>query len=108
MSLFRRGRRRHGPQRKESHSVSLMPEVAERLAELGTDSTTGKQNLSAGITIAEHMTRGMLPPALQAGRLKIDMRLRRPRETWIVFELVDGPADPPRAGENFDAWRDAP
>lgn len=91
------GRRRHGIERKESHTVSLAPDVVDRLAALGRDGR-GKPNLSAGIAIAEHMTRGMTPPT----RGPVRRVTRQMSRDWYMFELVDGPADLPPPGHNFD------
>lgn len=108
MSRFR-GRPRHGIARKESKTVSLEPDVIERLEQLGRGAN-GKDCLSAGITIAEHMTRGMPAPSIDQVRTARRIAVARPdqRRTWIVFELVEGPADPqPPAvgGEQLDAWQ---
>lgn len=98
-----RGRRRHGSARKESKTVSLDVDAIDRLEQLGNGC------LSAGIAIAEHMARGKAPPSLQEirARAKVLAETRpAPGRTWIVFELVDGPADPPPGeGEQLDAWR---
>lgn len=100
-----RGRPRHGSSRKESHTVSLDPALVRRLERLGTDSA-GKVNLSAGIAIVDHATRGMdlsRYRARQIAQTRVDER-----RSWIVYELVDGPADPPPAeGVQVDAWREA-
>lgn len=90
MSWFR-GRPRLGTSRKQSYTVALEPMVADRLRSLG------RGNLSGGIAIAEHQSRGMAIPVLRSDVSPAG---------WIVFELVDGPADPPPVGETIDAWRD--
>lgn len=105
-----RGRPRHGAQRKESKTVSLEPDVIERLERLGRDAS-GKDCLSAGITIAEHMTRGMAAPSIDQVRAARVLAVTKPSRgrTWIVFELVEGPPDPPpevpAGGEQLDAWQ---
>lgn len=88
--IARRGKRRHGAALKESYSISLDPAVAENLRAMGRDSA-GNDCLSRGVELAELLARG-------------SPEIRRPRPVqigpeWIVFEIVDGPADPPRAGE---------
>lgn len=98
MSAFR-GRPRHGPGRKQSKTVSLSAETIERLE------TLGNGNLSAGIAIAEHATRGLQLAGYSVPRL-VDSVRKHGNPNWLVFELVDGPADPPPRGENIDAWRD--
>ena len=106
MRLFR-GRPRHGSALKESHTVCLDAEVRARLERLGADSK-GRPNLSAGIAIVEHATRGID----LAGYVRPLPVRERPRldRGWIVFELVDGPADPPEppgpGGVQIDAFRD--
>jgi hypothetical protein len=82
--------------------VSLDPEAIERLELLGNG------NLSAGVAIAEHMTRGLPPLSSDQIRTRTKMLVQtKPgaARTWIVFELVDGPPDPPPGGEQLDAWR---
>lgn len=100
--MKRRGRRRHGMIRKESKTVSLDVEAIQRLEQLGNGC------LSAGIAIAEHMARGKTAPSLEEihTRAKVLAETRpAPGRKWIVFELVDGPADPPPIeGEQLDAW----
>lgn len=103
-----RGRPRHGSARKESKTVSLEPDVIVRLEQLGRGAN-GKDCLSAGITIAEHMTRGMPAPSIDQVRTARALAATKPSpgRTWIVFELVEGPADPlpvPAGGEQLDAW----
>jgi hypothetical protein len=71
---------------------------------LGADSA-GKCNLSAGITLAEHMTRG-LPAVASREQLRTRARATPSDRSWIVFELVDGPPDAPRAGETVDAFNE--
>ena len=97
-----RGRRRHGTARKESKTVSLDVEAIERLEKLGNGC------LSAGVAIAEHMTRGLAPVSIDQVRARAQViAASKPAtgRTWIVFELVDGPADPPPAeGVQLDAW----
>lgn len=79
--------------------MSLAPNVADELATLGTDSK-GKPNLSAGIAIAHDF----MQCAALAGVKPIRHNPPPPSKPrgWLVFELVDGPADPPPPGVNFD------
>lgn len=105
-----RGRPRHGIARKESKTVSLEPDVIERLEQLGRGAN-GRDCLSAGITIAEHMTRGLPGLSIDQVRTARRIALTKPdtARTWIVFELVEGPADPPEVpagGLQLDAWSD--
>lgn len=86
----KRGKPRHGTALKETFSVSLDPQVADNLRAMGRD-RAGNDCLSRGIELAELIARG-------------SPEIRRPRPVhlgpeWLVFELVDGPPDPPRAGE---------
>lgn len=90
------GRRRYGPILKASYTVSLDPMVAASLRAMGHG------NLSAGIAIAEFQSRGAPPSRRPIPTLPVSDTER----SWIVFELVDGPADPPRAGEQIEPFRD--
>jgi len=100
-----RGRPRHGSTRKESKTISLDVGAIERLEKLGNDC------LSTGVAIAEHIVRGLPPEVIARARLRLvePRRHRLPEApgSWIVFELVDGPPDPPEipeGGEQLDAW----
>jgi hypothetical protein len=84
-----------GATRKQTYAVCLEPPVAASLRAMG------QGNLSAGIAIAEYQARG-------------GEGLRRPARPlcaveapWIVFELVEGLADPPRPGETLDPFRES-
>lgn len=100
--MKRRGRRRHGTARKESKTISIDIEAIENLEKLGNGC------LSAGVAIAEHMARGRAPVSIDQVRARaqaIAAARPAPGRSWIVFELVDGPPDPPPAeGEQLDAW----
>jgi hypothetical protein len=89
------GRPRLGNILRRTYAVSLDELVAANLRTLGND------NLSADIAIAEYLARG----ATESRRHR---PVERPTEPtpWIVFELVDGPADPPRPGEMLDPFRE--
>lgn len=89
------GRPRLGSALKQPYTVSLDEEVAASLRAMGHG------NLSAGITLAEYLARGMprrWPEPIPVGALE---------SPWIVFDLVDGPADPPRPGEILDPFRES-
>jgi hypothetical protein len=79
--------------------VSLDPQTIDRLELLGNGV------LSAGIEIVAHQARGLPPLSIEEIR-RHRMLIKSKPKTWIVFELVDGEADPPPPGENIDAWRD--
>lgn len=94
MRCSRPGRPRHGRALKETHTVSLDPQVAANLRALG------RNNLSAGIEIAEFRSRAspmLLPP--RAPDPFVDRH-------WIVFEIVDGPPDAPAPGDIIDPFRE--
>lgn len=101
MSPFR-GRRRHGVARKVSRTISIDVEALARLEALGNGV------LSAGVAIAEHLTRDMPPVSIDQVRARsrpVALVKPKPAGHWIVFELVDGLADPLPEGEQLDAWR---
>jgi len=90
-----RGRRRHGAVRKRSYTVTLDPMAAANLRSMG------RNNLSAGIELAEKLTRGMPEHRLQV--------LPTVSPNWLAFEVIDAPADTvcPGIGENLDPFRTA-
>lgn len=94
MSGQRLGRPRLGHTLKQTYTVSLDEMVAASLRVMGHG------NLSAGITLAEYQARGA-PPARSPASLWQGVD-----PPWIVFELVDGPPDPPRPGETLDPFRE--
>lgn len=98
MRLSRPGRPRHGHALKETHTVSLDPQVVANLCALG------KGNLSAGIALAEFCARGS--PVRELRPPRPPNPFEDPKG-WITFELVDGPADPPAPGEVLDPFREA-
>jgi hypothetical protein len=92
----RPGRPRLGNALKQSYTVALEPLVADRLRSLGCG------NLSAGIAVAEFQARGSTLPRKSARAIAPPWV----EPGWIVFELTDGPADPPRPGEQIEPFRD--
>lgn len=92
----RPGRPRLGNALKQSYTVALEPLVAESLRAMGHD------NLSAGIAIAEYLARGSPTPRRPSRVIAVP----GVEPSWIVFELVDGPPDPPRPGEQIEPFRD--
>lgn len=91
--------RRHGPARKQTYSVALDPQIAASLRAMG------QGNLSAGIALAEFYSRGGVPR--ETSRAHALVRRQWQERGWIVFELVEGPADPLPRGEDLDAFREA-
>lgn len=92
-----RGRPRLGASLKETYTVCLEPLVAASLRAMGHN------NLSAGIAIAEFQARGGVT---QETRRPLRSDLPGDRD-WIVFEIVDGPPDPPQIGDHMDPFREA-